>query len=729
MSDNDCKANHLRPGFWLALCFTAAFWSCSQSSEEQFAQHVDRGDRYVAQEKYAEAVIEYKNAVRAAPNDVATHWKLAQAASTINDFTTAVDELYRVTTLAPGHYEANEVLGQMYLASGKSEEAGRIAERLISSHDERPAGYLLRARLAAQKGALQEAIVQFEEAVQRDSTMDGVMVTLGDYYLLQQNPAQALAWYERAVVTRPASIEAHMARGNYYASAGRRIDAERDFDQAVLLGKGSEDSRVAIAIQHIRQGRHVRAEQDLTALAAETHSRKARLLLTELKLELGKRDEAKSLLSAVVQEDGQDPAGAFLQGRLALAEERRTEARAFFADAVKRDPRMAAAHVYMGLIDLLEGNRAAGEQHVLEAIKLDPDNPKAHLVLAELYLNEHSFARAEQEAFEVLRRNPVHIQAAVLYGDSFLWRDDWGKAEAVYLALLTQLPDNPIGPARMAVLKERQGFASQAATLWGEAVKRSPGDAGLMSQYLLALLASGRHDSAGRLLKTYLGQAPADPVRWDVAGRFHTAARHHDQAERAFKKVMELAPDDPRPAYQLAQLYMATNHPAAESALRQVLERDDSYEPAHTSLGLLLAGQGRGDEANVHYRRALDLKPADYVAANNLAASLADQDGALDEALRYGRLALAAAPTSPAVQDTLGWIYFKRGAMEEAYPLLSAAAGGLGDNATVRYHHAMVLARRGERASATAELETALSLSKNFPGSKEAAATLDLLRD
>ncbi len=67
--------------------------------------------------------------------------------------------------------------------------------------------------------------------------------------------------------------------------------------------------------------------------------------------------------------------------------------------------------------------------------------------------------------------------------------------------------------------------------------------------------------------------------------------------------------------------------------------------------------------------------------------------------------------------------------MEEAYPLLSAAAGGLGDNPTVRYHHAMALARRGERASATAELEAALSLSKNFPGASEAAATLALLRE
>ena len=82
----------------------------------------------------------------------------------------------------------------------------------------------------------------------------------------------------------------------------------------------------------------------------------------------------------------------------------------------------------------------------------------------------------------------------------------------------------------------------------------------------------------------------------------------------------------------------------------------------------------------------------------------------------------------PAIQDTVGWIYFKKGSMEEAYPLLTAAASGLGDNPTVRYHHAMVLAKRGETGLAAAELEAALSF-ENFPDAKEAATALAQLRE
>ena len=730
MNDKLHRSVRVSAGYCLALVFSAASWSCIASDEQQVDRHVERGDRYVEQQKYAEAAIEFKNAARAAPNDIAIHLKLVRAALAMRDIQTAIAELKRVVAIDPSHLEAKDQLGQVYFAAGKTDEAARMAERLRAEHGEHASGYVLQARLSAREGDLASAIARFEEAVQRDPTMFETMVTIGHLYLLQQHPAEALSWYDRAVKTNPASIEARVARGNYYFSAGRPDDGEKDFDQAVVLGKGSEDTRLAIAVHHLAQGRPFIAERSLTAIVQELKSRRGHVLLAELKLELGKIAEAEPLVTAMLKQGNRDSAVIYLQGRLALAEERRAEARTFFEDVVTRDPRMAAGHLYLGVLDLLEGRRAAGEAQLLEAVKLDPAAVKAHLVLAEFYLSENSFAKAEQEAFEILRRNPAHVQAAVLYGDSFLLRDDWGRAEAVYSALLTQLPQDPIGPTKMALLKQRQGFSAQAAALFGEAAKRNPADHGLMSEYVLALVAAEQQEKAGRLLKEYLSKGRQDPRRWEVAARFYTAARRPGQAEDALQTAAALAPGDPWPPYRLAQLFIAQNKPAAaESALRKALHHDDTFEPAHTSLGVLLATQGRAEEANVEYRRALELRPTDYVAANNLAASLVDQEANLDEALQYGRIALTVAPNSPAVQDTVGWIYFKKGSLEEAYPLLTAAAGGLGDNPTVRYHYAMALAKRGETVSAAMELEAALSLSKTFPGAKEAATTLARLRE
>jgi Tfp pilus assembly protein PilF len=193
--------------------------------------------------------------------------------------------------------------------------------------------------------------------------------------------------------------------------------------------------------------------------------------------------------------------------------------------------------------------------------------------------------------------------------------------------------------------------------------------------------------------------------------------------------VVELSPHETGPLYRLAQFYLGQKrNDAAETALRQVIKMDDKHQAAHTSLGVLLATRGKIDEANEEYRRALELEPANYVAANNLAANLADRGQALDEALRYGKLALEAAPSSPFVQDTVGWIYFKKGSLEEAHRLLGSAANQLTDDPLVRYHYAMTLAQRGEKERAKLELEAALAISKTFPGAQEAATTLASLR-
>ena len=134
---------------------------------------------------------------------------------------------------------------------------------------------------------------------------------------------------------------------------------------------------------------------------------------------------------------------------------------------------------------------------------------------------------------------------------------------------------------------------------------------------------------------------------------------------------------------------------------------------------------GKIDEANKEYRRALELSPKNALAANNLASNLSDLGGNLDEALKFAQVAREAAPEDPNVADTLGWIYYKKGLFDTAYPLISDASKKLERNPVVRYHHGMVLEKKGKKKEAAAELKTALSLSKDFPGAVEARKALD----
>jgi Flp pilus assembly protein TadD len=139
---------------------------------------------------------------------------------------------------------------------------------------------------------------------------------------------------------------------------------------------------------------------------------------------------------------------------------------------------------------------------------------------------------------------------------------------------------------------------------------------------------------------------------------------------------------------------------------------------------MVINSQGRIDEANKEYRKALTLSPKNPLAANNLASNLADGGGNLDEALKFAQIAREAAPEDPNVGDTLGWVHYKKGLIELAYPLIADAAGKSRNNPSIRFHHGMVLAKKGRGKEAAAELKAALSLDQKFPGADDAKKTL-----
>ena len=95
-----------------------------------------------------------------------------------------------------------------------------------------------------------------------------------------------------------------------------------------------------------------------------------------------------------------------------------------------------------------------------------------------------------------------------------------------------------------------------------------------------------------------------------------------------------------------------------------------------------------------------------------------------DIALQFAQAAKAKLPTRPEVNDTLGWIYYKKNMTSQAITALREATDRAPKNATFHYHLGMAYAKAGDKVKARAALETALKLQSDFPGADEARSTL-----
>jgi tetratricopeptide (TPR) repeat protein len=77
--------------------------------------------------------------------------------------------------------------------------------------------------------------------------------------------------------------------------------------------------------------------------------------------------------------------------------------------------------------------------------------------------------------------------------------------------------------------------------------------------------------------------------------------------------------------------------------------------------------------AALQYRKVLEVNDQNVVALNNLAFLLTDLGPRVDEALTLAQKASELAPESAYVQDTLGWVLYRKGLYPSAIQYLEKA--------------------------------------------------------
>jgi Flp pilus assembly protein TadD len=110
-----------------------------------------------------------------------------------------------------------------------------------------------------------------------------------------------------------------------------------------------------------------------------------------------------------------------------------------------------------------------------------------------------------------------------------------------------------------------------------------------------------------------------------------------------------------------------------------------------------------------------------------LLCETADSEKQLDKAIDWAVKAQTAVPREPTVQDTLGWIYYKKGDMKMAAKLVGAAREKIPNNPSVNYHMGMISCKIGNHSQGREYLVKALGVKENFIGRDEAARSLKQL--
>jgi len=146
---------------------TVALAGCSRNPEVAKKKYLESGMKYMDQQKYDAAAIQFKKAIQIDPKFAEAHYQLALADLKLNKNQEAFKEMSQVVELDPNHMKARVSVGGMYLASGHNfygnaeEQARYVIDRDPNNSD----AYLLLGNILLAEKHLDDALAAFSKAI------------------------------------------------------------------------------------------------------------------------------------------------------------------------------------------------------------------------------------------------------------------------------------------------------------------------------------------------------------------------------------------------------------------------------------------------------------------------------------------------------------------------------------------------------------------------------------
>jgi tetratricopeptide (TPR) repeat protein len=263
------------------------------------------------------------------------------------------------------------------------------------------------------------------------------------------------------------------------------------------------------------------------------------------------------------------------------------------------------------------------------------------------------------------------------------------------------------------------------------ALELSPGFVEAIGGLTYIDLAARDPKSAIARLDAEIAKQPASAALFVLLASARGAAGDRAGQEQALRRAVSI---DPRfsAAYQgLAQLYVQQNRiDEARTEFEAIARRDPSSAvQARTMIGLLFVQQGKHGEAQKAFEAAVSGTDNAPVAANNLAFMYAEQGTNLDLALQLATTAKQRLPDDANVDDTIGWIYYKKGLASMAVRSFEESLRKNPDAADVLAHLGLAYAKLGDNAKARAALERAVKLQPGVGGDEVKRALAAVAQD
>jgi tetratricopeptide (TPR) repeat protein len=461
------------------------------------------------------------------------------------------------------------------------------------------------------------------------------------------------------------------ARATYIALYGKQYNqAMENLRRWEKLSPGDPDVNRMYAITYIKLHQPEKAAVHIQQIFDESDGsdKDKALAVKNLLQKEAETEDGLIVLDVLNRERPGNLHMLILQARYAAQLEQYDNAVALLDQVIEIDPSLDDVHVIKARILEAQGKRAASKALMLTVIENNPDNINLRMQYSRMLVEDREFDAA-REQFLIMREQESD-SPEVLMSLALLYIETQQLDEAsTYLDELIQMGK------KVDVANYYHGRIAQSRDQHKQAIayylKVKNGSYVFEAKLRIAILFArlDRPDEAIEQLEVLAEKTSAwpDKVRAYLAqGEILRGLRRHEEAFDMYTRALKQNPDDPDLLYSRAL--------TAEKVDRLDITESDLL-------------------------KVLTAEPENVNALNALGYTLADRTERLQEALEYIERAASLIPDDPAILDSLGWVSYRLGRMQDALKWLGMAFERLED-AEIAAHYGEVLWKSNQKEKA-----------------------------
>lgn len=407
----------------------------------------------------------------------------------------------------------------------------------------------------------------------------------------------------------------------------------------------------------------------------EPGNQKAPLLLGILEAESGDMDAGIKTLTKATEETPDNYMAYFYRAKIYLEKEDIKRAKADLDKCLQMKPAFVEAGTALGLLH----ERLGESEDAIKAYSRIQGNGRFNKRLAQLYLNKNEFDKALAQLLEYEQVEPDDYTARVKIALIYFEMKQFQKAKERFVSILKEQPDADNVRFYLGAVLEELKEADKAMVEFKKVTKESTFYREAMLHVGFILKEKGKFKEGVEFAKKLSSQAPEVVEFYDMHASFFESQRDYKKALAVIATGIKRFPQDEKLLY---------------------------FE------GALLDKMGDREKSIANMKKILTVNPNNAHALNFLGYTYAEMGTNLDEAEGLIEKALALRPEDGYIEDSMGWVLFKKGKIEQALVRLEKAAKTLPEEAIVYEHLGDVYKERKEHAKAEEMYKKAVVLSE-----------------